>query len=157
MDEGLGKDFGIYEVRKLEGKELNNLADWYKPLAYVGHEIQALPYIHWTDQPKAKSNGSLSGSTNAIWLLSDAELDAFVKLNADRAIEAEAKKQAKSQATAIARQQIFDKAKTTGEKQLLHSYVSNECLDNLSDCSFDAVAIWAMPDGTEKKTHNHCY
>ena len=157
MDEGLGKDFGIYEVRKLEGKELDGLADWYKPIAYAGHETQALPNITWNDQPKTKSDGSLPGSNNCIWLLPENELNAFVKLDADRAAEVAARKQAKAQAAATARQQIFDKAKATGEKQLLRSYVSNDCLDNLPDCSFDNVYIWAMPDGTEKKTHSHCF
>lgn len=148
---------GIYEVRKLEGTELEGLADWYKPMAYVGERILNLNELTWQDTPKKKTDGALPGCDNHFWLITEVEATEYSTLNQSRLDTLTAKKQAKSQSTAANREQIIDKAKATGEKQLLKSYVSDYCLDNLSDCSFDNVSIWAMPDGTEKQTHNHCF
>lgn len=52
---------------------------------------------------------------------------------------------------------IYETARETGEPQVLRSYMSDGCLDNLEDCSFDAVTVWAMPDGRTKQTHTHCH
>jgi hypothetical protein len=48
-------------------------------------------------------------------------------------------------------------AKATGKKQKLSSWVSNQCLDNLDDCSFDHVTRWIDADGKVTQTHQHCH
>ena len=48
-------------------------------------------------------------------------------------------------------------AKQTGKKQVLSRYLSDECLDNLPDCSFDSVTIWIDSDGKRSHTYTHCH
>lgn len=52
--------------------------------------------------------------------------------------------------------EIFAKAKETGEKQILEQY-SVECPDSDESCDIDNVIIYAMPDGTKKITQNHTW
>ena len=150
-------EIGIYEVRKLEGKELEGLAEWYKPFAYAGSETQTLSNITWKDTPGKKSDGMLPGCNNQIWLLTDEEATNYINLNQVRLDATSAKVLSVEIAKAERINKIYAEAKNTGKPQELRRYISNECLDNLVDCSFDSVVIYAMPDGTEKKTHNHCH
>lgn len=147
----------IYEVRKLEGKDLDGFADWYKPLAYAGKEIHELEKITWQDTPNRKGDGSLSGCNNTIWLITEDQTEKYIALNQDRLDASNAAKKVAEVASTKAVAAIYFTAKTTGKPQVLRTYQSTDCLDNLPDCSFDNVTIWAMPDGTEKQTHNHCF
>ncbi|AEB77619.1 hypothetical protein CbC4_7008 (plasmid) [Clostridium botulinum BKT015925] len=45
---------------------------------------------------------------------------------------------------------IFEKAKLTGEKQILKKW-SEGCNDHNESCDIDNIILYAMPDGTEKK------
>lgn len=51
---------------------------------------------------------------------------------------------------------IFEKAKQTGEKQIIETY-SVECSDPDEECDVDIVTVYAMPDGTTKTTQNHTW
>jgi hypothetical protein len=51
---------------------------------------------------------------------------------------------------------IFEKAKETGKKQELKSYMVG-CDGSVEECSFDCITAWAMPDGTTTKMRTHCY
>lgn len=51
---------------------------------------------------------------------------------------------------------IFQKAKDTGEKQILETY-SVECSDPDEECDVDIVTVYAMPDGTTTRTQNHTW
>ena len=55
------------------------------------------------------------------------------------------------------RNEKISQAKTSGEKQVLYSYVSENCLDNLDDCSFDQVTVWIDEAGKTSQTHIHCH
>lgn len=66
--------------------------------------------------------------------------------------EKEAKKTEKEAKTTA----IFEKAKQTGEKQIIETY-SVECSDPDEECDTDIVTIYAMPDGTTKTTQNHTW
>jgi hypothetical protein len=68
-------------------------------------------------------------------------------------LEALAKTKAEKEAK---RQAIFDKAKETGEKQLLRQW-SDECNDPNESCDIDTVYEWAMPDGTTKVERHHTW
>lgn len=52
--------------------------------------------------------------------------------------------------------EIFAKAKKTGEKQILESY-SVECNDPEESCDVDIITVYAMPDGTTKRTQKHTW
>ena len=51
---------------------------------------------------------------------------------------------------------IFDKAKATGEKQLLNKW-SEDCNDKNEDCDIDIIYEYAMPDGTVKTERHHTW
>jgi hypothetical protein len=54
------------------------------------------------------------------------------------------------------RAEIFEKARKTGQKQIIKSYTV-DCCDPREDCDVDIVTVYAMPDGTESKTQVHTY
>jgi hypothetical protein len=64
-------------------------------------------------------------------------------------IDHNAKEQSKEQS-------IFDKARNTGEKQILKRW-SEECNDKNEDCCIDNVTLYAMPDGSTKTIRNHTW
>lgn len=51
---------------------------------------------------------------------------------------------------------IFEKAKETGEKQVLRKYMA-ECDGTVCECTADYITVWAMPDGSTTKTRIHAY
>lgn len=51
---------------------------------------------------------------------------------------------------------IFQKAKETGDKQILERYPV-ECSDPNESCDLDIVTVYAMPDGTTQRTQNHTW
>ena len=52
---------------------------------------------------------------------------------------------------------IRETAKITGQKQILKTYMTQECTRKNHDCSFDAVTEYIMPDGTKKVIYTCCY
>lgn len=68
--------------------------------------------------------------------------------------EEKAAKSAEEKATAI--QTIFETARITGKKQVLHCYMS-DCNDPNEQCDVDTVYIYAMPNGSEKSERNHTW
>jgi len=72
-------------------------------------------------------------------------------------IDKKEKKQAERKAAKEAKETpIFQKAKETGEPQIIESYPV-ECNDPREECDTDIVTIYAMPDGTTKRTQNHTW
>lgn len=72
-------------------------------------------------------------------------------------LEANAKRQAERNAAKEAKETpIFKKARETGEPQIIESYPV-ECEDPREECDTDIVTIYAMPDGTTKRTQNHTW
>lgn len=53
-------------------------------------------------------------------------------------------------------QELKEKAKETGEKQLLKSY-TEDCNDDNEECDIDDVRVYIMPDGTQKIERNHTW
>lgn len=54
------------------------------------------------------------------------------------------------------RNDIFKKAKKTGEKQILNQY-SVDCCDPNEECNIDIVTEYAMPDGTTQQDKTHTW
>lgn len=51
---------------------------------------------------------------------------------------------------------IFEKAKKTGEAQVIREWV-DECNEKDLDCSLDIIRVYAMPNGTTKEERIHTY
>jgi len=53
---------------------------------------------------------------------------------------------------------LTNKAKNTGEKQLLNKWVTTKCMNhNYSECSFDVAGEYAYADGSKKIEYTCCY
>ena len=54
------------------------------------------------------------------------------------------------------KQEVFAKAKETGEKQELNRWTEG-CNDPKEECNLDIVTEWAMPDGSTETTRTHTW
>lgn len=54
------------------------------------------------------------------------------------------------------KEKIFEKAKETGQKQLLRKW-AEECSDPNESCSVDVVYEWALPDGSVQMERHHTW
>lgn len=54
------------------------------------------------------------------------------------------------------RKEIFEKAKQTGERQLLEEWV-DACDNEEEECDIDNVSMYALPDGSTKIIRNHTW
>ena len=68
-----------------------------------------------------------------------------------------AKKAAAKAAVATKRAAKFAEALASGKPVALRKWVTAECTENLSDCSFDAACETALPNGETKTTYTHCF
>lgn len=74
----------------------------------------------------------------------------------DASERAEAERRAAEKAAEAARQAAaekaaFEKARATGERQLIRTYATSHCMNgNDDECSLDNAYVYAMPDGTTK-------
>ena len=72
--------------------------------------------------------------------------------------QAEAAKKAAAKATvATKRAAKFAEALASGKPVVLRKWMTAECTENLSDCSFDAASEIALPDGGKKIVYTHCF
>lgn len=52
---------------------------------------------------------------------------------------------------------LSDLARTTGQPQVLETWTTHECSEDLEDCSFDNARKMIMKDGSTKIEYTHCY
>lgn len=79
--------------------ETEQSSGYYRPIALIGigdTQIE-LPHLHWPDMPKRTSDGEFRGCNNRAWILSEAEKEHYIDLNAERqaAIDAEKAEEAR--------------------------------------------------------------
>lgn len=67
-----------------------------------------------------------------------------------------AEKEAKKAEAEDKKKALFEKAKETGEKQILERYSVDRC-DPEEDCDLDIVTVYAMPDGRTQRTQTHTW
>lgn len=77
-----------------------------------------------------------------------------ILLNTEEAVEEERKKKEEKEKDRI--EEITKKAKETGEKQIIHSWVE-DCNDPYEECNLDHITIWVLPNGETKKTRSHTW
>jgi len=80
----------------------------------------------------------------------------LLKMLEDAEKEVNEKKLAKEKIEADKTAEIYLKAKTTGEKQLLHKW-SESCNDKKEECDIDNLYQYVMPDGTLKTERYHSW
>lgn len=85
-----------------------------------------------------------------------AEYKKLVELAEEKAAKKAAEKREKEEKAAQREKELFDKAKETGEKQVLEQFPV-DCDDPHEECDIDIVTIYAMPDGTKKSVRSHTW
>lgn len=65
-------------------------------------------------------------------------------------------RRAKQEERDMRRQEVFSKAKETGEKQVIAQH-NDECNDPDEECSVDNIVEYAMPDGSVKIERHHTW
>lgn len=84
------------------------------------------------------------------------EYKKLAELAEEKAKKAEVEKSEKEKAEKERIEKLFEKARETGEKQVIVQY-SVPCNDPEEDCDIDIVTIYAMPDGTRKTERHHTW
>lgn len=84
------------------------------------------------------------------------EYKKLAELAEKKAQEAEQKKLEKEKAEKERIKKLFEKARETGEKQVIEQY-SVPCNVPEEDCDIDTVTVYAMPDGTRKTERHHTW
>lgn len=85
-----------------------------------------------------------------------AEYKKLAELAEMKAQEKERKKIEKEKAEKKRIKKIFEKARETGEKQVIEQY-SVPCNNPEEDCDIDIITVYAMPDGTKKTERHHTW
>jgi hypothetical protein len=127
------------------------MRDYVKLVYTVGNHNNIAKEIH----KNRKSDGMLR-SEGVCYYLTDEEAKA---IKAEDTKEKDAKKAleeeiVKNDGKRV--EEIFTKARETGEKQILSSTMC-ECNDKSEECSTDIVTVYAMPDGTTKTNRQHTW
>lgn len=82
-------------------------------------------------------------------------LEVYTKANNEK-IESEKKIKEREDKKIKERETIFEKARVTGEKQLL-SRRSCECNDPREACDIDIIYLYALPDGSTEEVRHHTW
>lgn len=140
-------------------------ADWAKGKMVMGLIDSESIKIEREDSPTAlkiietrKSSGLMYGSgESAMWEITPEE-ETQILAECKAAEDARNNKEAAVEKAEIDRvAKIIDTAVATGTKQVLASWVTEDCMNGGHECSFDQATRWAMPDGTTKITYTCCH
>ena len=82
-----------------------------------------------------------------------ADIVTHFELSLPSILKSKIEKRAKDQSRII---ELFNKAKETGERQLLKQWWE-DCTDEEESCDIDILCEYAMPDGTTKIERTHCW
>jgi len=143
----------------------SDYADWIRGRVVMGL-IDSKPIdIKRNDSPTAfkiietrKSSGLMYGSgESSMWeitpeeeaqILSECISAETARNNKDQDIE-------KAEIDRVA--EIVETAIATGTRQVVSSWITEDCMNGGHECSFDQATRWAMPDGTTKITYTCCH
>ena len=113
------------------------------------------PAAHVVGWASASRPGAQSAfESRCVAYVLSVDLAAIRRSEAAKIAEINAKKEAIEKHHAEA----FARAKSSGEKQQIESWMTDRCMNHNSDeCSFDRATRWAMPDGSHRTTYTCCY
>lgn len=85
-----GYNIQICVGRRFTEEEKTHYAEWYRDYGFMGVPNEpkiTLPDLTWEDSPKRDADGSYLGCENRAWIITEAERDYYVQLNAERSEE----------------------------------------------------------------------
>jgi hypothetical protein len=163
------------EIEKLKQEAQKDPLKWFWSVGGDSHQIYITPdtdtktefredlkkiektlekKLNWTQNPLREVSKKIDMSTSLYTETGWFEVPHIEVMKIYNSIIAE--KEAKKAEIQDKEKAIFEKAKQTGEKQILEKYTV-ECSDPEESCDIDEVIIYAMPDGTKKRTQNHTW
>ena len=151
----------IAYVVKMNEEEKSGYADWCRDFM---HKLVKNVYENENIREAVKalgiefgeSDGILPSSESSIFYITEDQFKQIKSWIENEDKKAEAEKAAKAKEEEERKQTIFEKAKETGEKQILSRW-TDDCNNPREECSTDIVTVWAMPDGTTKTTRQHTW
>lgn len=153
----------IGEYRKPTADELKDYADWYKQVALFGvanTPTIELRHFSWRDLEtifgERRADGSAPGCNNHIWVLSGTEYQEIMRIETERAAQAEAKKAAEKAGSQNKIDNAVAKAKATGKPVEIERYMI-DCQGGEIDCSFDLCIVSVDGNGKQHEQYSHCY
>jgi len=100
---------------------------------------------------------TLASLESRMWFVTPEEEAAILVECAEKAWQRDVAEQAKEQEEKSRVAAIFAKAKAENKPQELERWITEECIENLDECSFDSAVEFAMPDGTRSIQYSHCF
>jgi hypothetical protein len=150
----------IMDARRPAAEELKGFTPEYQSrilYGIPGSEDINLPHITWRDMPDRKSEGEFPGCDNCAWILSPEDEQRYLDLEAERASAEQTKKDAARAISDDKRKTLIAKAIAEGKPQMIRRYVTEECTENLPDCSFDSCVELIDAQGKISKQYSHCH
>ena len=138
----LGYDTCILPARRLNEEEKKKYSEWFCESGFVGMGVRIpLKHIKYHDMPKRKPDGTFSGGSDSVWIISPEEYDRYIKENEKREKEIQEKE-------AEQRQQ-WEEKKAQYEKE------KAELISKVDDWSIREYNI--HDEGGKTKVYQHCF
>ena len=85
IDYDLSFDTRVLVARRLRDEEKKRYSEWFAEAAFapVGGKV-TLKHIKFSDMPKRKIDGTFSGGSDSVWIITPEEYDAYIKENENR-------------------------------------------------------------------------
>ena len=85
IDHDLGYNTYILPARRLNDEEKKRYSEWFSESGFVGIGVRIpLKHIGYHDMPKRKPDGTFSGGSDSVWIISLEEYDGYIKENEKR-------------------------------------------------------------------------
>ena len=131
----------------------------YKRIEADEHIITALKEMNLREIIENLNHKKIEAtmSTYGGWELGKKETQKLLAEVAKFKQEKETKKAELKQKRNDERKTYREEAERTGKPVEMSRYMTDECTENLYDCSFDLVRVYMMPDGSIQEKITHCH
>ena len=85
IDHDFGYNTCILPARRLNEEEKKRYSKWFGESGFVGMGVRIpLKHIRYHDMPKRKPDGTFSGGSDSVWIISPEEYDGYINENKNR-------------------------------------------------------------------------
>lgn len=85
IDYDFGYDICVLPARRLTEEEKKQYSEWFCESGFVGMGVRIpLKHIKYHDMPKRKPDGTFSGGSDSIWIITPEEYDGYIQENEKR-------------------------------------------------------------------------
>lgn len=142
INHDLGYDTCILPARRLNEEEKKRYSEWFSESGFVGMGVRIpLKHIKYHDMPKRKPDGTFSGGSDSVWIISPEEYDRYIKENEKREKEIQEKE--------VEQRRQWEEKKAQYEKE------KAELISKVDDWSIREYNI--HDEGGKTKVYKHCF